>query len=172
MTDWDTIVTEHGPAVWRTAYRLLNNEADASDCMQEAFVAAVHVSRRETVRSWPALLKRLATRRSLDRLRARIRESARRGAAVELASVPDGDDGPVRRRELCELAGRVGQALSSLPARQAEVFCLRHLSDMSCQEIAEQLDLGQSNVRMLLHRARSKLRELLADLSSVGRGKG
>jgi len=172
MTDWEAIVAEHGPVVWRTAYRLLSNEADASDCMQEAFVAAVHVSRREAVRSWPALLKRLATRRALDRLRARMRRSARRGGPVELADLADGGGGPQRRNELRELSERVGRALSRLPARQAEVFCLRHLSEMSHEEIAEQLDLGRSNVRMLLHRARSRLRELLADLAAAGRGKG
>jgi hypothetical protein len=38
MTDWSQVVQEHGPLVWRTAYRLLGNEADAADCFQRAFV--------------------------------------------------------------------------------------------------------------------------------------
>ena len=40
MTDWSQIVQEHGPLVWRTAYRLLNHEADAADCFQRTFVSA------------------------------------------------------------------------------------------------------------------------------------
>jgi len=123
MTDWDTIVTEHAPAVWRTAYRLLSNEADASDCMQEAFVSAVGVARREAVQNWPALLKRLATTRALDRLRARMRESARRGTPADVAAV----------------------------------------SGMSYTEIADHLGLRANNVGVLLHRARSRLREMLAE---------
>ena len=41
MPDWEAIIREHGPAVWQTAYRLVNDRADADDCMQETFVAAV-----------------------------------------------------------------------------------------------------------------------------------
>ncbi|MGB2822996.1 MAG: sigma-70 family RNA polymerase sigma factor [Phycisphaerae bacterium] len=167
MTDWDTIVTEHAPAVWRTAYRLLSNEADASDCMQEAFVSAVGVARRQAVQNWPALLKRLATTRALDRLRARMRESARRGTLVDMAVVADGDCGPERRSERRELSGRVRQALGRLPGRQAEVFCLRFLSGMSYTEIADHLGLRKSNVGVLLHRARSKLREMLAEVAEA-----
>ena len=73
MTDWRNIVSRHGPAVWRTAYRLLGAHADAADCFQEAFLAALQMSRRQRVRSWPALLQTLTTRRALDELRRRIR---------------------------------------------------------------------------------------------------
>ena len=40
MTDWRTILAEHGPAVWRTVYRLLDHHADALDCYQDTFLAA------------------------------------------------------------------------------------------------------------------------------------
>ncbi len=56
MTSWDTIIHEHGPAVWRTAYRLVGNGSDADECMQEAFVAAVAAERRGTIQNWPGLL--------------------------------------------------------------------------------------------------------------------
>src|SRR4051794_38528890 len=78
MTDWEGIVRSHGRAVWRTAWRVLADSADADDCMQEAFVDAVELSRREPVRDWGRLLTRLATSRALDRLRRRIREANRR----------------------------------------------------------------------------------------------
>ena len=60
MTDWPTIIRDHGPLVWRTAFRLLNDHADASDCFQRTFMAAVELSERVAVRSWPAVLKRVA----------------------------------------------------------------------------------------------------------------
>jgi len=40
MLNWKKIVDTHGPLVWRVAYRLLGNHADAADCAQEAFVSA------------------------------------------------------------------------------------------------------------------------------------
>jgi RNA polymerase sigma-70 factor (ECF subfamily) len=51
--------------------------------------------------------------------------------------------------------------LGLLPDRQAEVFCLRCLEDLSYRAIAKQLDLKVSAVSVLLHRARARLRELL-----------
>jgi DNA-directed RNA polymerase specialized sigma24 family protein len=75
--DWPEIVQQHGPIVWKTVYRLLSNEADAADCFQNAFMAALDVSRTQTVRNWPGLLKRLATTSALERLRQRYRQSGR-----------------------------------------------------------------------------------------------
>ena len=77
MLNWDNIVALNGPLVWRTAYRLVGCEADAADCYQEAFAAALSISRRESVRNWPALLQKLATVHALDRLRRRFKDGAR-----------------------------------------------------------------------------------------------
>ena len=77
MPDWPRIVELHGPIVWKTAYRLLNHEADVHDCFQETFVSALNLSREQSVENWPGLLKRLATTRALDRLRQCYRQSNR-----------------------------------------------------------------------------------------------
>src|SRR6187549_1806687 len=79
MTDWEGIVRDHGPAVWRTAHRLLGNRADADECFQETFADAVEFTRRkiQPVREWRALLVRLSTARAVDRLRQRVRRTSR-----------------------------------------------------------------------------------------------
>src|SRR5215207_6167457 len=82
MTDWDAVVREYGPVVWRTACRLLTREADAADCFQNTFVAAVALAGAGPVRNWPAALKRLATARALELLRARYR-------TARLSALPD-----------------------------------------------------------------------------------
>ena len=46
MIDWERIVREAGPGVWRTARRLLGNRADAEEVWQETFAAALELSRR------------------------------------------------------------------------------------------------------------------------------
>jgi RNA polymerase sigma-70 factor (ECF subfamily) len=73
VIDWQIIIEKHGPAVWQTAYRLLGNYEDASDCFQETFICALKVSNRQRVKNFPALLVRLATTRAIDQLRRRIR---------------------------------------------------------------------------------------------------
>src|SRR3982751_1507033 len=84
MTGWGGIVRVAGGAgrgVWRPAWGVLPDSADADDCMQEAFVDAVELSRRQPVRHWGRLLTRLATARALARLRRGGAGGARRAPA-------------------------------------------------------------------------------------------
>lgn len=161
MTDWPQVVQQHGPIVWKTAYRLLSNEADASDCFQNTFVSALELSRAEAVRNWPGLLKRLATARALERLRQRYREATR------LTRLPDDFGGPgkaaepSRLAETAELAEHLRGALAEIDARQAEVFCLACVEGLDYRRIAEHLGITANHVGVLLHRAKSSLRERL-----------
>ncbi len=161
MTDWSQIVGEHGPMVWRTAYRLLGNEADAADCFQRTFVSALEVARRQTVRSWPALLTRLTTARALERLRQRRREAGRREALPEGGGADAHAADPAAAAEAGELAGRLREALADLDARQGQVFCLACLEGLSYRQIAEQVGVTVNHVGVLLNRARTNLRERL-----------
>jgi RNA polymerase sigma-70 factor (ECF subfamily) len=160
MTNWTNIVQQHGPAVWQTACRLLSNEADAADCFQRTFLAALELSQRETVVHWPALLRRLATRRALECLRQRYREGGRRATLPE--SWADRKTlGPSEAAEAGELAEHLRAALAELEEGQAQVFCLACLDDCSYQEIADQLGITVNHVGVLLHRARANLQERL-----------
>jgi RNA polymerase sigma-70 factor, ECF subfamily len=162
MIDWTRIVREEGPRIWQVAYRLLGHEADAADCVQEAFLQALELSRRQTVNSWSGLLRRLATVQGLRRLRCRYRENARTellaGDCPALATEP----GPVESARAAELAEDLRKALASLSEQEAAVFCLRCFEDLSYQEIADQLHLEVNAVGVTLHRARARLRDLLA----------
>lgn len=160
MIDWDLLVRHEGPAVWRTAYRLLRNRADADECYQETFLAALKVSNRQPVRNWPGLLKQLATNRAIDRLRKRMRHRQCE-AAGDLALVEGTNHDPSQQAEAAELASNLRWAIAQLPARQAEVFCLHELGDWSYQQIADQLGMSVNGVGVVLHRTRQKLQELL-----------
>jgi RNA polymerase sigma-70 factor (ECF subfamily) len=161
MTDWSQVVQQHGPMVWRTAQRLVNNEADASDCFQRTFLAALELERTQPVRNWPALLKRLATARALECLRQRRREAGRRAALPEGSVADRREVGPVQAAEAGELAGHLREALAGLDAQQAQVFCLACLEGFSYQQIADQLGVTVNYVGVLLHRARSGLQQRL-----------
>jgi RNA polymerase sigma-70 factor (ECF subfamily) len=165
MTDWSQILRQYGPAVWKTVSRLLRNPADAEDCFQNTFVAALELSSSQEIRNWPALLKQLATRRALERLRCRYRESKRSSPLPEqcvngqpvAGKSPQPDEAALAN----ELAERLRIALSRIDKRQAEVFCLGCLEEMSYAEIADRLELSVSHVGVLLNRARAALRKEL-----------
>ena len=162
MTDWKSIVRQHGGIVWATACRLLGNTADASDCFQETFLEAVKVSRREAVRDWPALLRHLAAARALDLLRARCRQRGRTDALADPDGVLGREADPGQEAEAGELAERLRAALGQVPPQQAEVFWLICVEKLSYREVGARLNLTTNLVGVLLHRARGRLRELLA----------
>jgi len=161
MTVTSEVVAAHADAVWRTAFRLLNNREDALDCYQQTFLDAMRLD-NGAVRSWHATLCCIATRRAMDQLRRRYREQqVTTRADIELTT-----DAPPDRRALNEeLRQQVRQALTTLPPQQAEAFWLRHIEQMSPSEVAEQMDIQLGNVRVLVHRAADQLKQLLGGSS-------
>jgi RNA polymerase sigma-70 factor (ECF subfamily) len=162
MTDWSEIVEQHGPVVWKTVWRLLKRDADAADCFQATFLSAWKLSQAEPVRHWPALLKRLATARALERLRVRCREADRTSSLPDEVPARRNVVTPIDSASAGELAEQLREALAELDdQRLAQVFCLTCLEELSYREVAEQLGLTVTHVGVLLNRARSLLRERL-----------
>lgn len=160
MTDLSDVVAEHSAAVWRTAYRLLNNREDALDCHQETFLAAQKLADQGSVRCWRSVLLRIATRRAIDRLRQRYRCNPKLGES-ELKLQADAGISPEAHARAVELREHVRRALSQLPEQQAEAFWLRQVEDLEVSQVAEQMSLEPGHVRVLVHRAAVALRLLL-----------
>jgi RNA polymerase sigma-70 factor (ECF subfamily) len=167
MADWEAVVSQHVATVRRTVYRLVGNHADAWDCVQETFLEAVKIDRREPVRNWSALLRHLATARALDLLRRRSRQRSRCSPDADPAQVISREPGPPGRAEANELADRLRAAVGRLPRRQAHVFCLNCFEQMTSEEAAEQLSISPTAARMLLSRARRRLERLLEPFRSA-----
>jgi RNA polymerase sigma-70 factor (ECF subfamily) len=161
MTNWSQIVQEHGPVVWRTAHRLLGNEADEADCFQRTFVSALELARKERIRNWPPLLKRLATARALECLRSRGRVLSLIAPLMDGGAVDNKAIDPLQAAGQAELVTDLREALTQLDPLQSEVFCLAVLEGLSYQQVAEQLHLNVNHVGVLLNRARTCLRNLL-----------
>jgi RNA polymerase sigma-70 factor (ECF subfamily) len=68
-----------------------------------------------------------------------------------------------RRIEAGKLAGRILVLIDELPARQREVVILRDVEQMTSEEVAAVLAISDGNQRVLLHRGRSRLRQLVED---------
>ena len=167
MTDWEAVVSQHVGIVRSTVYRLVGNDADAWDCIQETFLEAVKVDRREPVRNWPALLRHLATARALDLLRVRYRQRDRQSPDVDPAQAMSREPNPSSQAEASELAERLRVAVGQLPRRQAEVFCLSCFEQMTSEEVGEQVRISPTAARMLLSRARRRLERLLKPSGGV-----
>lgn len=164
----ERLFAEHAQRVYRAAFRVTGNGADAEDVLQTVFL---RLARREAdVELGPSAssyLYRAALNAALDVVRARVR------AATEPLDdagpwAVDPAAGPERRRAGRELGGVLRRALSTLSPRLAEMFVLRYLEGLDNREIARLLGTSQGVVAVQLHRARRRLRrELEAHLGDL-----
>ncbi len=140
-----------------------SNSDEAEDVAQEVFVAAfdkrASFRRGEPFRPW---LYRIAVNRCLDRLRSQ----SRRPATLDIGSVPEpslrGAD-PIDALLAEEGEARLREAVAALPPKLRAVFVLRHLDDLSYEEIAQASGLPLGTVKTYLFRARADLRAALAE---------
>jgi RNA polymerase sigma factor (sigma-70 family) len=160
--DWRNVVAEHGPIVWRTAFRLLGHHADAVDCCQDTFVAAWRFAEREEVTDWAPFLVSLTTRRAIDRLRRRVRTQQRFRGMDDVPEPTSHADCPVQAAQVRELLGRVRHELGFLPEKQAAAIWLSGVEGLTHEQISSQLQITKNEVGVLIHRARARLREALA----------
>lgn len=158
MADWPSIVREHGPMAFETAWRILGHAGDAEDAVQEAFLAALRLYAAGPVDNWGGLMRRLASRRALDLLRRR--------RAAPPGRTPDdwpasSSSQPDVAAVAAEAAERLRDALAALPDREAEVFSLRYFGDLSNPQIAAALDITPGAAAVALHKARARLEAVL-----------
>jgi len=138
--------------------RLLGSPEEAEDARHEVFLKAsggyASYDARRPFRSW---LLAVASHHCLDRLRRRGRE-ARLFAPLEEEAAPAEAPSPLRALLDTEARTRLLAALDGLPARYRAPLALRYFADLSYEEIAELLEVSRSQVGVLLHRGRLRLR--------------
>jgi RNA polymerase sigma-70 factor (ECF subfamily) len=159
---WDEIVRTHADRVYRLAYRLSGNRADAEDLTQETFVRVFRSLADYTPGTFEGWLHRITTNLFLDL--ARRRQKIRFDALADDAGdrLASDEPGPERAFEQNNLDPEIQRALDALPAdfRAAVVLC--DLEGLTYEEIALTLGVKVGTVRSRIHRGRVLLREALA----------
>ena len=153
-------------------YRMTGNAADADDLVQETFIRALESPPRnldEPLRPW---LVRVALNLSRDLLRRRRRrgyvgawlpspiptEELESPASYEPPA--PSEDSPVARYDMLEsVSFAFLLALEALTPSGRAVLLLRDAFDYSTQETAEALGISESSVKVILHRARRRMRD-------------
>ena len=166
VVDWKIIIEKHGSIVWQTAYRLLGNHTDASDCFQETFICAFKVGQKQRIKNFPAFLSKLATTRAIDQLRKRFREAQNNTVNDYKEIVSHKNHDPANYIMKKELTLQLQKELAKLPLTEAQVFCLRYLNDMSYRQIAKELNIDTNTVGVFLYRAKEKLRKSFTALKN------
>ncbi len=159
--DCKSIVRTHGPMAFDTAWRLLGHIADTEDAVQEALLDAFGLHGRQSVVNWGGLLRHLAARRAVDKLRKRCTVDPLPPEPPTFERAAPKSQQPEAVAIERELADRLRWAVARLPDREASVFSLHYFGDMTNGDIAETLGISAGAVGVALHKARKRLKELL-----------
>ncbi|MFM2090082.1 MAG: hypothetical protein RLZZ127_571 [Planctomycetota bacterium] len=169
--DGDAWVDAHAEALFRYALTRLRRREDAEDAVQETLLAALTAKRAfrgdSSERTW---LIGILRHKIVDRIRADVRAPVVADAGDDDGFGPDGlwvrpprtwDGDPHRGVENDAFWERARACFGTLPDRHAQAFMLRVMDDMPAEEVCKQLGITPTNLWVMLHRARTKLRECL-----------
>ena len=169
---YNSLVQRYQRQVYNLAYRMLGNAEDAGDLVQETFLRAYNAlgTFRQDA-SFLTWLYKIASNLCIDQLRSRKAKNAL-SLDVEIAEgrEPSGDsraNGPEEAAVRDSVSEVVQRAIKNLPERYRVVVVMRHLQDMSVDEIARSLNMPTGTVKTHLFRAREMLRERLRPVLDV-----
>lgn len=141
--------------MYSVSLRLVNDEAEAEDVMQEAFLKAFKkIDTYKGEVSFGAWLKKIVVNRSLDCLKKRRVKFVE--ADKYVSHIPD-DGGKLGEVDV----GQIKEAIQKLPDGYRTVLSLYLLEGYDHDEIAQILGISNSASRTQFSRAKNKLRELL-----------
>jgi RNA polymerase sigma-70 factor (ECF subfamily) len=151
--EFDRVFRAYHGLVFRTAYRITGNAADAEDVSQTVFLRVFRRGEhRAVLENEESYLRRAAINSALDVIRSR--QADRRVELPDLPAKPPLNDPR-------ELRQALGSALAQLKPRPAEIFALRFLEGFSNPQIARMLGISQVLVAVIIHRTRQQLRKEL-----------
>jgi RNA polymerase sigma-70 factor (ECF subfamily) len=167
------LVEQHSRSAFRLAFRMMGNEQDAEDVVQESFLRAYRqLGRFESRANFGTWLYRIVANCSVDLMRSKqARHDQVRGDSLDDAAAAELPDpnvaGPDRLAQSAEIDRRVQSALRELSPLERAAFTLRHYEGRSIDEISAALGLGTSAAKHSVFRAVRKLRVALAPLRSL-----
>ena len=177
LSDPQTWLAQHGDALYRYAYFRLRDRAQAEDLVQETLIAALQARQgfagRSNERTW---LIGILKNKLIDYLRKSVRECPLADVAVtqsEIDALFDASDedhwkkppadwvNPTQALEQKQFWKIFMECFEALPARQAQAFSLCELEGLEGEEACKVLGIATTNLWVMMHRARLRLRECL-----------
>jgi RNA polymerase sigma-70 factor (ECF subfamily) len=157
--DLAKLFEEHGGFVFRVAYRITGNKAEAEDILQGLFLRLLQSERVVDFESNPkGYLYRATVNMALDRIRREGRIVSSDEMEQHQTTVPD----PDRQYRSTQIQAWFRMALSKLSPMAAEMFVLKHLEGYENHEIAQMLGTTRGTVAVGLFRSRAFLKKTMS----------
>ena len=159
---FERLVIRYQRPVFNVALRMLRNRQDALDVAQTAFLKAFeHLGDYDPAFRFYSWLYRIAINESLNTLALR-----KPLGELDAHTADEGPD-PDRLAEGAQTLDAIEDALMRVSPELRTVLILRHIAQLSYEEIAETLALPEKTVKSRLHSARERLREHLRQAEAI-----
>lgn len=164
--EYGELVRRHQEGLYRYALGMVGSPDAAADLVQDSFIRAFsRLATCEDPERYAAWVFRILRNLSLDYLKDRRRQVV--PLDPEMPYAADGED-PQLALEREELRRSVARALAELPQAQREAFLMKHVEDLSYEEMADRTDASVSALKMRVMRAREALHAMLGEPERAG----
>lgn len=156
------LVAEYSTALYRVAFSVTRNAAEAEDAVQETFLRVLrHESRLSEIRDYRVWLVRIVWNIVLDRKRRAKTRPENEDLADHARSLTSGDRPADASVISTQEHGRILALIDRLPRREREALLLSAVQELTTAEIAAALGTTESSIRSRIFRARRELAVLL-----------
>jgi RNA polymerase sigma factor (sigma-70 family) len=165
---YSNIVRRYNQRLYRVAMSIVNDDLEAEDIMQVAYIKAYeNLSKFAFKSSLGTWLTRILINESLLRLKVKSRSVSLDNQLMDSElhkQIGSPVQTPVSTMLNTELKAAIDQAIRQLPEKYRTVFIMREIEDMNVAETQACLDISEVNVKVRLNRAKSLLRASLSSL--------
>ncbi len=156
------LVADYSTALYRVAFSVTRNAAEAEDAVQETFLRVLkHETRLGEIRDYRVWLVRIVWNIVLDKKRRAKTRPENEDIADQERTLPSGERGADATVISLQEHGRILNLIDQLPAREREALLLSAVDELTTAEIAAALKTTESSIRSRIFRARRELAVLL-----------
>lgn len=167
QSDYSIIIERYKNKAFSMVKRMLRNEQDAEEVLQDCFIKAYNsLNSFKGESKFSTWFYRIVYNTTLTRL-----SSKKRKTESEMSSIEDHfdlkSDYDHKEHENEDLSEFIKGMVNQLPERYSAIIDLFYLNEMSCEEISKVMNISLSNVKVMLYRSRSALKELIVKKNLV-----
>jgi RNA polymerase sigma-70 factor (ECF subfamily) len=168
---WGQLYHDYAPAIFRFCRRALPTREDAEDATMEVFMKLRGVlNQYDDSRSFSAWLYKIAANHCWDTLRRRKIRQDKETEDLDALPLEHPDASQLEKLIEQRTSEEVRKALAKLGPRARMALVMRYYSDMSYDEIADELGVRRAFVGVVLLRARHELRQALGEPGAMAAG--
>jgi RNA polymerase sigma factor (sigma-70 family) len=161
QTDFEILVDRYKNKAFSLLYGMLKDSMEAEEVLQDSFLKAYYgLKNFKQEAKFSTWFYRIVYNSALTRLSVKKRKIEKEMTSID-EELNISDEYYSAQSEKKELSKLINELVNKLPPNYASVITMFYLEEMSCEEICEVTNRSVSNVKVLLHRSRNALKDIV-----------